>query len=159
MPLVQLRQAVLGNAEMTTIAYRDGVLAADSLITSGTMRCGHEIKVKALGKLLYGSCGSCGLTDKVEAWMRSGMVGDRPPLKVGEAAGSVFVFMPDDRIVWMHEDGDTVIRAPYWAAGSGERFALGAMAHGASAEEAVKAAIAHDTVSGGEVTVLRRKAT
>jgi hypothetical protein len=143
---------------VTTIAYRDGVLAADTLITAGGIRCGSEIKVKRLGRLLYGSCGSCGLTDKVEGWIRAGMKGDRPPLKVGEATGSVYVFMPDERIVWMHEDGDTVLTAPYWAAGSGEKFALGAMAYGASAEEAVKAAIMHDTGSGGAVTVLRRQA-
>lgn len=142
---------------MTTIAYRDGILAADTLITAGNIRCGTETKIKARGPLLYGSCGSCGLTDKVEAWIRAGMIGDRPHLKAGEATGSVFVFMPDDKIVWMHEDGDTVLTAPYWAAGSGEKFALGAMAHGASAEEAVRAAIVHDTGSGGSVTVLRRK--
>lgn len=146
---------------MTTIAYRDGVLAADTLVTSGDIRCGSEVKIRALGPLLYGSCGSCGLTDKVEAWMRGGMKGDRPPLRVpdGSATGAVFVFMPDHTVLWMHEDGDTVIRAPYWAAGSGEMYALGAMALGATAPEAVKAAIVHDVGSGGPITVIKRLTT
>ena len=52
-------------------------------------------------------------------------------------------------------DGMFKMTAPYYALGSGRPEALGAMHHGATAEEAVQAAIAHDANTGGEVTVLR----
>ena len=46
------------------------------------------------------------------------------------------------------------INAPFYAIGSGSHFALGAMWQGASAAEAVQAAIVFDTGSGGEVDVI-----
>jgi ATP-dependent protease HslVU (ClpYQ) peptidase subunit len=47
------------------------------------------------------------------------------------------------------------IRCEFYAIGSGRQFARGAMANGASAEDAVLAAIICDTTSGGSVEVLR----
>jgi len=47
------------------------------------------------------------------------------------------------------------VRAPFYALGSGYQVAMGAMEFGATAEEAVRAAIKWDTGSGGDVTVLR----
>lgn len=46
---------------------------------------------------------------------------------------------------WRLNDG-------YHAIGSGTKVALGAMAHGATAREAVEAAIIHDNGTGGHVT-------
>lgn len=143
---------------MTTLAYRDGVLASESLVSSGSQRAGFMQKSRRIGDLLYASCGSAGLTDRLESWLRSGAKGPPPSLKEGDATGSVFVFMPDDMIVWFHADGQSAMRAPFWASGSGGPYALGAMSMGATAEQAVRAAIEHDTASGGEVTVIRRPA-
>lgn len=47
------------------------------------------------------------------------------------------------------------LTAPYFAVGSGDEYALGAMCMGASAIEAVGAAIRFDPHSGGSITVLR----
>ena len=65
---------------------------------------------------------------------------------------------PHLRRVLLQQPGWIVERGPYFAMGSGRDFALGAMAAGASAEEAVRAAIAHDVYSGGEVVTLRIQA-
>lgn len=140
---------------MTTIAYRDGILATDRLITSGGERCGAYTKGRNIGRLMYASAGSCGLTEAVGEWLRAGARGEPPRLKDGDREGSVYVFLPDHTIVWFHCDGVTPIRAPYWAAGSGGPYALGAMAAGASAKDAVIAAIKHDTGSGEGVETLR----
>lgn len=45
------------------------------------------------------------------------------------------------------------VHADYTAIGSGAMLALGAMAHGADAEEAVMAAAIHDKNTGGPVSV------
>lgn len=141
---------------MTTIAYRDGVLAADTQICAGNGRVGYAVKVRSLGPLLYGSSGSCGLGDAWEAWLRAGAKGAHPKMKDGESKAQGYLFMPDDTVVWFHEDGVTAMRAPYFAIGSGSDYALGAMALGHTAEEAVKAAMAHDTGTGGDVVSVRR---
>lgn len=143
---------------MTTLAYRDGVLAADTLVTAGDGRMGYAQKARRIGSLLYAGCGSAGLIDRLEAWLRSGAKGEHPELKDGSREASVYVFMPDDMVLWFHGDGATALRSEYWAAGSGGDYALGAMAMGATAEQAVQAAIKHSTGSGGDITVLRRAA-
>lgn len=83
-----------------------------------------------------------------------GAKGNPPAMKADDDHAHGYVFMPDDTIVWFHSQGVTHIRAPFWAAGSGDCFARGAMEMGATAEQAVAAAIKWDTGSGGPVTVL-----
>lgn len=46
------------------------------------------------------------------------------------------------------------VDGPFFAVGSGAEIAIGAMAMGASAEQAVKIAAMYDTQTGGKVTVL-----
>lgn len=139
---------------MTTIAYRDGVLASDTLITSGANVSGHYQKGRVRGRLLYASAGSCGLGDRFEAWIRDGCAGEHPKLKEGESSAQCVVFLPDGLMAWFHEDGMTPVRAPFHAIGSGSAYAIGAMAAGASAPDAVRIAMQHDTGTGGSVTVL-----
>lgn len=139
---------------MTTIAYRDGVLAADTLVTANNMRSGFLTKIARQGRLLVGFCGRSANYEAFRNWLAAGMNGS-----FKSEDGNVFVIPPEGpAIIW--GDGDTPWRetAPFWALGSGEAPALGAMQAGASAEEAVKAAIALDVWSGGEITVLRREA-
>lgn len=63
--------------------------------------------------------------------------------------------MPDGLIVSLNHTGWEHMRVPVFAAGSGCDYAYGAMAMGATAEEAVRAAIRFDVGCGGEITVLR----
>lgn len=137
---------------MTTIAYRDGVLAADTLMTASNMRSGHMTKIMRRGRLIIGFAGASRNFEAFRNWLGAGAEGS-----FASNDGNVFIIPPEgDAIVW--GDGDTPWRetALFWALGSGEAPAMGAMAAGASAEEAVKAAIALDLSSGGEITVIRR---
>ena len=143
---------------MTTIAYRDGVLATDSLVSSGNERAGYTPKAGRKGRLLFAGSGSSGLIRRFAAWLMAGAQGDPPALKEGEHTAGVYVFLPDDRVVWFYECGHECLSTPFWAAGSGGHFAKGAMAMGAIAEEAVRIAIQHDTGSGGDICILRRAA-
>lgn len=67
-----------------------------------------------------------------------------------DKCGTVRLFDSDEG------DGSYEIRPPYFALGSGQDYALGAMHHGASAEEAIAAAIQHDKGTNGGIMVLRR---
>lgn len=139
---------------MTTIAYRDGVVAADTLITANGMRAGEMAKIMRRGRLLVGFAGASRNFEAFRNWLSAGMPGS-----FKSEGGNVFILAPGfPPIVW--GDGDTPWRetAETWALGSGEAAAMGAMQVGASAERAVQAAIALDVNCGGKITVLRRNA-
>lgn len=136
---------------MTTIAFKDGVLASDTQVTSNGFRVGFASKIWRVGRLLIGGAGSDCYTQKFRDWVRGGMEGDHPILK---DIGNVFILRPDGEGVMWCDDGPFLIKEPFWALGSGEQIALGAMHRGATAAEAVETAIAFDTRSGGKVVAL-----
>lgn len=140
---------------MTTIAYRDGLLVADTLVSRNGAVSGYVQKIHRAGGLRFGFCGTLSLDQRFADWLRGGLQGTAPSLRCGDSEGCVAVFMPDGSIVeWNGDCPPDVIRAPYAAYGSGAPFALGAMAAGATAEEAVRAAAAVDHNTGGAITVL-----
>lgn len=137
---------------MTTIAYKDGVLAADTLITANGMICGYAKKIWRAGRLLIGGAGSDAVTNTFRDWVKDGMSGDHPLKK---DIGNLFIVKPDGLTVMWCDDGPFLMKETFWALGSGEEVAMGAMAAGASARKAVQLACARDTRSGGDVTVLK----
>lgn len=143
---------------MTTIAYRDGVLAADSLTTRGGTIDGHVRKIDRRDDgLLIAATGSLAYNSMFRAWALAGMAGDPPKSPNEDAGGGTGVlFWPDGRVEFYEAEGRFSLDAPYHAIGCGFQIALGAMFAGADAETAVRAAVAHDTCTGGEVIVLRR---
>jgi ATP-dependent protease HslVU (ClpYQ) peptidase subunit len=133
---------------MTTIAYRDGVLSADSLVTN--MAC----KVGTFEKLFddkednhYGCIGEVQDLIAFRKWKRG--CSEKP--KVSEDFCALMVDKNNN--LWIYEDKliPRKMECEYYAIGSGYEFALGAMANGASAYEALEAAIKHDCYSGGEI--------
>lgn len=140
---------------MTTIAYKNGELAADSLVTSGNQRVGFARKIGKAGRVLYGASGNSTWMHAFNDWVRHGCKGG-PPKEEGEDVGEGLIIV-DDSIVSVWPDGTlSAVKAPFYALGSGRQFARGAMACGASASEAVSAAIKNDCGSGGAVVVYRR---
>ena len=101
----------------------------------------------------------CGLAPKALKfldWFRSGMPGECPDLGTAEDNAWGFVYAPDGRVLWFKPGGLEHFRTPFHATGSGAEYAMGAMAMGASPEQAVAVAMQFDTATGGEITVLRR---
>lgn len=132
---------------MTTIAYRDGVLAADSRITAGNLIVpGGFYKVRRLpcGSLFAGS----GSVDDIERILEAILVGDAPP----SVRNTTAVTVDTKGAMWTYEGSVWVRqRGPYGAWGSGSPYAYGALAMGASAKDAVRIAIKFDNGSGGPV--------
>lgn len=141
---------------MTTIAYRDDVIAGDTQITCGGTIDGWAQKVFRKGGLLYATTGCSGLGDAFLTWVANGMRGDAPTMKRDDGEANGLLFPGDDRVVWRFKDVWASHRAPYFAFGSGAEIALGAMIAGATAEAAVRAAAQRDTSTGGEIIVLHR---
>lgn len=136
---------------MTTLAYRDGVLAADTLATSNGLRDDFGPKIWRHGDVLIGGAGSRALCLKFRDWVIGGMDGESP-FEKGDGNG--IVVSPIGIVCWS-ENGCWPVRQPFYALGSGYQVAMGAMEMGASAAEAVRVAMKWDCGTGGEVMELR----
>lgn len=138
---------------MTTIAYRDGILAADSQVTNGSSRSAQTArKIRRIGKALIAGCGYIGELEAFVDWVAGGMEG-KDPLRGGET--SCMLIVKNQPPVMFGATGPWPFTTDYMAMGSGEDFAFGAMHAGATAEQAVAAAIAHDVYSGGPIVTLK----
>ncbi len=135
---------------MTTIAYKDGVIAYDSRQTRG-------------GAIVSDDCLKCEIVNGVSFFL-SGCVCDERALIAAifgtpsktpvECSGYV---IDDGKLMLIgHDDKTGLWRQPLDlsnadAIGSGSAYALAAMDMGASAEEAVHAAMKRDIYTGGKV--------
>ncbi|TFF38134.1 proteasome subunit beta [Pseudomonas sp. RIT623] len=139
---------------MTTIAYKDGVIAYDSRQTRG-------------GAIVSDNAPKCQVVDGVSFFL-SGAVCDEkaliaayfgtPSAVAVECSGYA---VDDGKLLMVGHDDKTGI----WrqeldpenpdAIGSGSAYALAAMDMGANAEEAVRAAMKRDIYTGGKVVTFR----
>ena len=143
---------------MTTIAYRDGVLAADSLLTDGNLICGSVSKL-ATSKhgAIGGAVGRLERTLEFLRWLETFDVDRRNPdvAPVAEGADGLII-SPKERIfLWTGGKQLVVLDAPFAAIGSGAKVAMGAMAAGATAEQALRICRDYDIYTGGRIVTLR----
>jgi len=141
---------------MTTIAWDGVTLAADTLITENGLRVGKTQKVWRVNGVLFGVSGGAEHLAEFRSWVAAGMAGDRPAMKTGDNCAQAVV-IHDGRVLSLMSGGWDVMTSPFYAIGTGSPVAMGAMALGHTAEEAVRAAIALDVYSGGDVTALRQE--
>jgi len=140
---------------MTIVVFRDGVMAADSLATNH-----HNARVGKIRKLarrdsdgaLAGVAGFAGDCTDFLAWFLRNKEAQSWKGADEENGFSGLVAFPDGRVVGCDVSGRFYgIDAPFHARGSAQAMAMGALAMGASAEEAVKACIDFDIHCGGPV--------
>lgn len=140
---------------MTTIAYKDGVLAADRQVTRGTMRGGEITKIRRLDDgSLVAVVGQPGVMSDAAAYL-DGKTDTRPTL---DGDTIVIHVLPTGSLNfyegtgWLKLEG---VVSPFYAFGSGRDFAYAAMSMGATPEAAVKVASQFCIYTNGNVDVLR----
>lgn len=141
---------------MTIIAYRDGVISADSQITSysGVITSQfYKLSTNSDG-WLGGGAGDIYDISAFRGWVNKGC---KKTFKGAERDNFEAILVDPDGFVHVIDKRGILAKdkADYYASGSGAQVALGAMAHGASAIEAVHIAIKLITTCGGEVCSLR----
>ncbi|AXQ69376.1 peptidase HslV family [Caulobacter phage CcrBL9] len=156
---------------MTCIVYRDGVLVADSWVLDVWTKIGRFPKIAkregAHGTILLAASGDSGYSKNFLDWGRGpGLLdwikkGDEvhegiPNLGEGDRTANGMLIMPDGSCI-RFDPGSLpyVIKAPFYAMGSGCWVALGALEAGATAEEAVLAAEKWDVGTNGPLITLR----
>lgn len=147
---------------MTTIAYRAGVMAADSRAYAGfNAALGQKTKIRRLddGTLIGCSSNQVGLGEAVMDWYADGADPAKAP-KASETKFSLLAVMRDGQAYYASDNFllSGPITAEFFAVGSGEGIAQGAMHAGASAELAVEIACRVDVWSGLPVITLRHEA-
>ncbi len=141
---------------MTTIAYRDGILATDRQMAHGSYirptDCKlHVLKASYSMEYAVAFAGTISMGLAFVEWIKEGQVkGDFPIKNIDHK--SAFHALVVQRVAASQPVcnyyGNELIpisegEAPYAAQGSGDEFALGAMWQGATAVQAVRAANAH----------------
>lgn len=145
---------------MTCIAYRNGILAADSRMTMGKWT--ETDKCQKLWKLSDGSLIGCAgswydikaLVAAVEESIKN-KSGKRAKLPSGKFKADVILVAPSGRVyVYYKGWSNDKYLSDFYAVGSGSTLAMAAMDAGASAVEAVKIAIKRDICCGGKIQKL-----
>lgn len=126
---------------MTVIAYKDGLLASDSAISSDIVYIASMKKViRTSAGWLVGGCGDVVHVVRFLSWAEAGFKARSRPPPSEDFAGMAIA--PDGSLSLFEKDMMAFpVSAPFLAIGSGADLALGAMAHGASAAQAVEIAI------------------
>jgi 20S proteasome alpha/beta subunit len=158
---------------MSVVVYRDGVIASDlQLSDNGTTTAQRFVKIMKYKGELFGAVGSAHDAEEFFDWARNKVYGKYTSYFPD---GPVFAEKPGEEknyssdLFWITKEGKVLesdtdrfpvffeTEAEYAAIGSGTLVALGALAAGASAQEAVMAACKHDAYCGIGVAYLELK--
>lgn len=145
---------------MTTIAYRDGVLASDTATWSGAALVGSVVKIvrRPGDGHLAAAAGSARYGSAFREWFIQGEQGVAPtPMETEHYSDRGMIFRGGFVVIIHEPEGAHEIKAPYYATGSGRDFALGAMYSGAGAARAIEAAAFHDGWTQLPMTVLKHQ--
>lgn len=141
---------------MTTIAFKDGLLATDSRLTAGNEILGTIKKIQIVGDdVIAGS----GANAAIETFIKfyQDLPYDKEILKDKNNTCEILVFKKATKQV-IGYDEDFIpyeYEAPFYAIGSGRGFAIGAMAAGALPTEAVVIASEYDKSTDNKIQTLK----
>jgi len=142
---------------MTTVAWRQGVVAFDSRLTQGgdiMTEFLTKVRLSNVHPVVYAGCGSAGqfhcagiLLDQMEL-----LPWDNPNWQPNDnfdmEDATIMIVTAQDQVYYIEGKYWFPVEAPFCAMGSGGVAARAAMMAGASAEEAVAIACKLDTGSG-----------
>jgi ATP-dependent protease HslVU (ClpYQ) peptidase subunit len=151
---------------MTTIAFKDGTLAADTMLTRGNERNYGVNKLFRTQHFLIGFSGAMANWKAMVAFIKE----HETLLDPGETAEDLHKFWEDapafteygammidraHRIFHIVDAPPVYIPSRLDAIGTGGGYAMGAMLFGASAAEAIRVARTVDVHTGGPVSTIR----
>ena len=140
---------------MTIIVFKEGILAADTLLVSNVDAvAGEAMKIGMCEGFMGGATGNVIETAAFLEWVENGADWAKYPEFKDPFTGLI---INRENVVWHGGKGgiSRPVIAPFHAIGSGEEVAKGALGAGATAKEAVQVAISIDLFCGGHVDTLR----
>ncbi len=154
---------------MSIVAYRDGVIASDTAVSSKDALIPNAIpKIMALkDNTFIGAVGDAVVIQnffkkfsKFDNWspILENTINSSPLNIDNDEAMNLIMIKPDGVIKYLYNGGwlEYSRNLRYFAIGSGKSFALGSLYAGSSAIDAVRASIEFDFYCGGDVVFIRR---
>lgn len=143
---------------MTTAAWnaKEGVLAVDTQVTSGNRKFRtHKVATLPCGGLIAGT-GNLAHILKAQRWAQEGLSEDAKP-DFGDEPEMECLIIKGDGSVWLLDDElePMPVTDEFIAVGSGGPYAMGAMACGKSAADAVRVAAMFDAATSEPVETYR----
>ena len=139
---------------MTTIAWDGKTLAADRRQIFGSNKSQATTKIVLHPNLIVGASGGFAAAQAMLRWVAEGCRAvDFPPSQSGDNWARTIVVNRHSHKVYIYEDAPIAIEitSNHYAMGSGCEYALGAMAAGANARDAVSIAGFFDPQTGDGV--------
>lgn len=137
---------------MTIVAYREGLLASDTLITANETSWAYGKKIIKANGILAGGCGDMSFVQEFLHWASYKNRDELEPPK--SSSSNQGIIISPKNILYYVGKKPIPLKTSYLAIGSGFEIALGAFWMGASAAKAVKAAMVHNIHCGGEIYCL-----
>lgn len=146
---------------MTTVAWKDGILAADSQVTQDDVKYLSADKITIINKdLVISGAGDSNECLRMERWFKSvgadweEQIDKKPQVKKTYEA----IVISKGRPYTIYRDGPPEpIAHPFYAIGSGWKFAMAAMYLGKSATEAVLLASQFDVNTNDRIRYINVK--
>lgn len=136
---------------MTIIAYRDGVMAADTCATDGFLT--NCLKLYKKQGHVIGFCGDVAQAMVFVDWFFNQKKNRKPDL-AQEGEWEAMILNKDGVTTWDKSLRPLPISDDFYAIGSGSQLAMGAMEAGATAEEAALIACKRNPYCRAPVTVM-----
>lgn len=141
---------------MTTVAWDGKMMAADSATVAGTVKFSTATKLYEVDGFLLGLAGPRDSAQAFLAWFTCGRrEADFPVSQRGDNWADNIIITPTGQLI-RYEQTPFCMEYPnqIMAVGSGAQLALGAMAAGKNAEQAVFIACQYDIYSDGPVHLI-----
>ena len=133
---------------MTVIAWKDGIIAADRAVGVGELLL-EVAKLRRVGNVVLAACGPADFGEAMIEWYERGCLREEFPQTQKQEDFAILVAASPAGVSLFYQTQHAVRRAADWSAvGSGAELAIGAMAAGASAVEAVQIAITYSRSCG-----------
>lgn len=126
---------------MTTIVYRDGIMAADSMLTDWGDIKRQTDKIFIMPDAVIGTAGDDGDILNFLDWWEAGHNSKKKPRRSSVTELHLIIVDATGKAsIWAEDYNGEVVKEPFCSIGSGRGVAYGALEMGATAEQAVKAA-------------------
>ncbi len=142
---------------MTTIACKDGVMAADTLMKGEYIDQVEFTKIFRISNLSTVCVGVAGDAEAVElfaSWAKNGCLDGSYPARLKDLDYEAIILSKNGSIKSFVKSSFSLNIGDVAAIGSGAKFAMGAMMAGASANEAVEIACKLDVYSAVPIDVI-----
>lgn len=140
---------------MTTIAYKDGWIAADSCCTIGNYTSNSKKLYIIPDVGVVGFAGAGNAMFKIADWWLEGCQGDAPTVDNDKGESCIGILVSRKGVFCLFDGIHPMeIDDPWFAIGSGSDFAISALSLGKNPKEAVEHAMQFDVGTGGRVDAI-----